>query len=635
VSPEPARVLEIIRFGDDYELDCAAYKLRRAGRLLKLERIPMEVLLVLVEQPGQLVTREQIAERIWGKGVFLDTDNSINGAIRKVRQILKDDPEQPRFIQTITGKGYRFIAPVLPAQVTAAQSLAAQPAPPVLEAKTTASRHWQAAAVGVLLVAGIGAYSLWVRSSKKPVEPPGRVMLAVLPFENLTGDPAQEYFSDGLTEEMITELGRINPARLGVIGRTSVMLYKHNPKSLDQVGRDLGVRYVIEGSVRRDANRVRIAAQLIQTRDQTHIWAREYDRDPQDLLSFQSEIAREIADEIQLTLGNTSTIHSVHASRSSGGTTSYEAHDFYLRGRYFWNKRTPADLQRAAEYFRQAVVKDPNYAQAYAGLADTYGLMSTWTFVSQHEFMPKARAAALRALELDDALAEGHSSLALIAENYDYDWETAEKEFRRALQLNPDYATAHQWYAELLSWQGRFDEAIAESERARQLDPLSPIIATDHAAILYFSRRYDDAIAQSRTALEMDPKSGRAQGIIGYSLVQKGKFQEALTEMDQPDNPLWNWAWKAYIYGRWHRATQAGDALARFEQVASRERSDLTFARLMAYVGTDNEQAITVLQKAYSDHSNTLTAIKVDPNYDPLRNDPRFQELIRRLGLPQ
>lgn len=317
--------------------------------------------------------------------------------------------------------------------------------------------------------------------------------------------------------------------------------------------------------------------------------------------------------------------------------SSYQAYDLYLRGRYFWNKRTPEGFQQAAGYFRQAIVRDPNYAAAYAGLADTFGLMSTWGQVPQNEFMPKARATAQKALALDESLAEAHTSLALVAENYDYDWQAAEKEFRRAIELNPQYATAHQWYAECLSWQGRFNEALAESERARQLDPLSLIIAADHGAILYFSRQYDRAIEQFRSVYAMDPSFGRAAGLMVYAYVQEGRFAEALDEIERyndPD-PAWKWAMRAYVWGRWGRSEQARQALEKLEQdVRSGTRFGEMQARVTAYLGTDRrDEVISLLQKAYTDHSNLLTVLKVDPIYDPLRSDPRFQELLRQVGL--
>lgn len=462
-------------------------------------------------------------------------------------------------------------------------------------------------------------------------------MVAVLPFQNLTGDPGQDYFSDGLTEEMITALTRLNQDRMGVIARTSVMLYKQSPKPLDQIGHELGVQYVMEGSVRRDSSRVRITAQLIQVKDQTHLWAREYDRELNNSLALQSEIAQEIGDEIQISLGAGDGVKTAKHVAPTHSTASYEAYDLYLKGRYFWNKRTGTGFLQAVNYFQLAIAKDPGYASAYAGLADTFGLMSTWYQAPQQEFMPKAKAAALNALALDDSLAEAHASLALVAENYDYDWQTAEKEFRRAIQLNPDYATAHQWYAEYLGWQGRFDEALTESERARQLDPMSLIIATDRGAILFYARQYDRAIEQFRAVLEMDPANGHARAFLAAVYVQQGKFAEALKENDlmrnTEDSP-WYWAFRAYIYNHSGALAQAQHAQARLEELSSRLHADAVLARLIAYNGSpQREKVMLLLEQAYKEHSPALTNIKVDPRYDNLRKDQRFQELLARMNL--
>jgi TolB-like protein/DNA-binding winged helix-turn-helix (wHTH) protein len=378
---ERVRIAEAIRFGEDFELDAASYTLRRAGRVLKLERIPMEILLFLIEQRGQLVSRQQIVERIWGEKIFLDTDNSINGAIRKIRSVLKDDAEEPRFVQTVTGKGYRFMAPVESREQPTTEAAAAKVPQPDLVDKPGRPKRQLIPGIAIGLAALVVALGLYVKRPKLAARgaAPSRVMLAVLPFENLTGDAGQDYFSDGFTEEMITQLGRTDPAKMGVIARTSVMVYKRNPRPLDEIARKLGVEYVIEGSVRRDAGRVRITAQLIQMKDQTHVWAKEYDRDMKNLLVLQGEIAQEIAAETELALGGPPKANAERRPAASGGTTSYQAYDLYLKGRYFWNKRNWEDFKRAAQYFQQAIGKDPQYARAYAGLADTYGLMSTWT----------------------------------------------------------------------------------------------------------------------------------------------------------------------------------------------------------------------------------------------------------------
>jgi TolB-like protein/DNA-binding winged helix-turn-helix (wHTH) protein/Flp pilus assembly protein TadD len=656
VSLEPARIENSLKLGDDFELDYATGQLRRFGRILKIERIPMEVLLFLVQHRGELVTREQLVEKIWGKDVYLDTDNSINGAIRKIRQVLKDDPEQPRFIQTITGKGHRFIAPVgspiVPPVVapvvasvtglnTEPEAVTALAQSYVGEDSVAWFRRRRALGISILataivLIAGWGVYRQWFEFQGRPLWSGGRVMLAVLPFDNFTGDPGQEYFSDGLTEEMISQLGNLDPGHLGVIARTSVMHYKHSQESIGQIGKDLGVQYVIEGSVRRDSERVRITAQLIQVKDQSHLWARQYDRDLGHLLELQAEIAREVANEIEFSLSGRRPIEAAQKAAAPAGAKSYEAYDLYLKGRYFWNKRTEEGFRQAADYFQQAIDKDPNYGRAYAGLADTFTLMSTWYIGPQNELMPKARTAALRALELDESLAEAHASLALIKENYDYDWPGSEKEFRRAIQLGPQYASAHQWYAESLSWQGRFQEAFAESKQARQLDPLSMIIATDYAAILYYSRQYDSAVRQCRSVLELDPNFHHARELMIPSYLQLGRYGEAAEEINRwaarAQGP-WVWALRATVYSRLGHAEEAHRELVKVEQLPGL-RADRIPTLLIAYSGTgQNERVIELLQRAYSEHSNAVVQIKVDPMYDPIRSDPRFRDLLRRIGL--
>ena len=639
----------LIKFGDDFELDLRAYELRRSGQPLKLERIPMELLRLLLEHSGQLVTRDQIVERIWGKEVFVDTDNSINAAIRKVRQVLEDDSEQPRFVQTVTGKGYRFIAPVQAANTSPPSLESASYAPEIDEPGAEAFNPTEARSyakhgriglglgivgVAIVLIAASLAYFQWFRSQRPSQAGRGRAMLAVLPFENLTGDASQDYFSDGLTEEMIAELGRLDGQRIGVIGRTSAMHYRHTSEALDQIGRELGVQYVLEGSVRRDSGRVRITAQLIQVKDQTHLWAQQYDRDLKDLLVLQGEIAGKISNEIQVALGDHQTLPS--SAQAPSSPQIYEAYELYLKGQYFWNKRTPEGLQKAIDYFQQAIAKDPTYARAYAGLADSYSLMGGYSGTSQKEFIPKARAAALRAIELDEKLPEAHTAWALILQNYDWDWQAAGREYQRAIALNPNYATAHHWYAEHLAFLGRFDEALSESERARQLDPLSLIIAADKGVILYYSRQYDHAIAQFRAVREMDPTFPRTS-VLRQVYAQKGMFAEILTEDDQWRQTYGDTFWlrleMAYVYGRTGQQMLARQTLAKVE-----ERNRLHPIDPVIFVGpyiglNDKDQAFAWLEKAYAQHSNALATLKVDPLYDPLRTDPRFQDLLQRVRL--
>ena len=477
----PRLVNDSYEFGE-FRLDAHKRTLQQGQEPVALTPKAFDTLLFLIEKHGQVVAKDELMKAVWADS-FVEEAN-LTQTIFMLRKALGQARDQG-YIVTAPGRGYCFVADVKPISRTATPDADTFPIGS-LPRRDERLRKRLLVLLGITaaLILAFAAYSQWFRP--RPVSA-GRSMLAVLPFENFTGDSSEDYFSDGLTEEMISQLGNLDPAHLGIIARTSVMHYKHAQEPLTQIAKELGVQYVIEGSVRRDAGRVRITAQLIQTKDQTHIWARQYDRDLNNLLALQSEIAREIANEIEFSLSGRRPIEPVQAAAPVRGANSYETYDLYLKGRYFLNKRTADGFRQAADYFQQAIDKDPNFARAHAGLADTYALMSTWYIGPQNELMPKARAMALRALELDESLAEAHASLAMIKENYDYDWLGSEKEFRRALQLGPQYAIAHQWYAESLSWQGRFPEAFAQSEQARRLDPLSLIIATDYASILYYS----------------------------------------------------------------------------------------------------------------------------------------------------
>jgi TolB-like protein/DNA-binding winged helix-turn-helix (wHTH) protein len=643
----PSLTSSLYAFGD-FRLDSQNRTLRRGEHTVTLTPKAFEVLLLLVQHGGEVITKDRLMKAVWADS-FVEESN-LTQTVFMLRKALGETPEQ-RFILTVQGQGYRFAALVREISENghqetqlAATSLErggesplalsdAVPSSDLTRAATTRVRFWAkvAAASVVVLIAGLFAYFRWTGSRVQSPATASRMMLAVLPFQNLTGDPAQEYFSDGLTEEMISQLGDLDPQHLGVIARTSVMHYKSSQTPLDQVARELGVQYVIEGSVRRDANNVRVTAQLIQTKDQSHVWSRQYDRELQGLLTLQGEIAREVADETQLTLvGDRKPIAAPALSLSQ-----YEAYDLYLKGQYFFNKRTALGFEEAINYFQQALAKNPNDARAYAGLADSYSLMAAYSSRPQSEFMSKARAAALKALKIDDRLPEAHTALALIVQNNDWDWQTAENEFRRAIDLNPNYATAHHWYAEHLTWLGRFDEALQESERARQLDPLSLIIAADNGAILYFSRQHDRAIEKFRSVQEMDPDFPRAHLIL-HAFVERGMFAEAgaYLEKERPKMAApWYWSNLAYIDGR---SGQTVKALYAFHELLRANQHNPVDARIVAwaYAGLgDKDQALAWLEKAYAQHSNGLTALKVEPGYDNLRSDPRFQTLLRGVGL--
>ncbi|HUI84301.1 MAG TPA: tetratricopeptide repeat protein [Candidatus Binatia bacterium] len=437
-----------------------------------------------------------------------------------------------------------------------------------------------------------------------------------------------------MTEEVITEIGTLNPEHLRVIARTSVMTYQHNPKPLTQIGRELGAQYVLEGSVRRSGNKVRVTAQLIRVQDQTHLWAREYDRELKDLLVLQSDIARHTADDIAAALGE----------RNGGAVKeatlltdeAFESHDLYLRGLYFWNRRDIDSLQRAIDYFQQAIDKDPQNARAWAGLADSYALIGGFGGIERPEYAVNAKAAAQRALQLDPKLAEAHTAFALVRENYYLDWRTAEQEYQKAIALNPSYATAHQWYAECLMFQGRFDEALKESDRARELDPLSLIIAADRGAILFYSQQYDRAIQELLQVREMEPNFP-SSGLIALAYAHEGMFDKALATYGPAVDSSWYWADRAQLYALAGRRADAQKMLDELLALQRRQPSPqpVNLGNVaIAYLAVGkNEQALTLLEQAYKEQPRVLTNLRVNPAYDPLRSDPRFQDLLQRCGL--
>jgi len=630
---------------EEYRLDVQKKRLRRQGRPVPLTAKGMEILLLLVAHAGEVVSKNELMDAVW-PDCYVDEAN-LTQNIFLLRKAFRETAKDRNYILTEPGKGYRFAADVrrvananvtvesgerLNSGTVALSAIAESEPMPV----TPPKEKWRRVALAGIILIAAAVYPAWrlLRSQTQPDA--RRAVIAVLPFENLTGDANQEYFIDGLTAEMIVQLGRLDPQHLGVIARTSVMQYKKGREQLEHIARELGVDYVLEGSVRRNADRVRITAELIQVHDQTHLWAREYDRQLSDPLVLQGDVAGKLAAEVETSLGKQQQIDPTYRPPSDA---AYQAHELYLKGRYFWNKRTYPGFEHAAEYFQQAIAKEPSNAPAYAGLADTYTLMSSYHFVAPSEFVPKARAAAQKALEIDANSAEAHTSLALIEEMYDWNWQTAGTEFQKAVELDPDYPTAHQWYAEYLGFQGRFDEALAESARARQLDPLSLIVSTDDSAILYFAGKYDRAIEQLQTVLEMEPGFPRAHYLLVSAYVQKGDFVHALDCLTQwrgyEDMP-WIWGMQAYVYGRMGKQQESQEALAQLQRSKPNTPWDQVPTLPVVFSGMNRkDEAIAWLEKGYAEHSGSLAALKVDHVYDPLRNDPRFTSLERRIGLLQ
>jgi len=456
--------------------------------------------------------------------------------------------------------------------------------------------------------------------------------IAVLPLENLSNDPEQEYFVEGMTDEIITDLAKLPGLR--VISRTSAVQYKNSHKTMPQIARELHVDAVVEGTVLCVGNRVRIRTQLVYAPADRHIWAQAYERDLKDVLTLQANLAQDIAGEIRLKLTSQQ-----RANLDVARSVDPQAHELYLKGRYFWNKRDQAGFAKAIDYFRQAISKDPAYAAAYAGLADSYALSGGFNMIPVDQAMPRAQAAAEKALELDSNLAEAHASLGVIAPFSNWNWADAERNYQRAIELNPNYATAHHWYAEgYLMPVGRADEAIAEIRKAQELDPLSAVIATDLGKELYFVRRYDDALVELRRALELDPNFTSAHNWISDTLLEKRMYNEAIAELEKTKPFREERVYirqTAYLYARMGRNAQARAALAKSLQLSKgKQISSGAVALTYAALG-DKDESFLWLEKACTERSSFMTSLKYWSVFDPLRSDPRFADLLRRVGLPQ
>jgi TolB-like protein/DNA-binding winged helix-turn-helix (wHTH) protein len=614
-----------------FELDLRGYELTRDSQPLRLEKIPMELLIFLVEHHGELVTREQIIEKLWGKEVFLDTEQGINTAVRKIRQVLQDDHEKPQFLETVVGKGYRFVGKVTGKAKESPPSLRDSPTLPGSQStRNRARRLWVFGTAIVLLASGAVLWTVWLRIGRatKPRITASFHSIAVLPLENLSGDPSQEYFADGITDALITQLAKLHGLR--VISRTSIMQYKSTRESLPNIARDLNVDAVVEGSVSRSGNRVRVTAQLVDARADRHLWAEEYDRDLRDVLSLQSELAHDIAEQVRASISSEEQLLMARI-----GTVEPAAYESYLRGRSFWNQRTPAGLMQAIAYFQHAIELDPRYAEAYSGLADAYTALGYTSYWAPRDSFPKARELANKALKIDPSLAEARASLAYVKLYYDWDWKGGEEEFQKAIAVNPNYATAHHWYSVLLTARGRHEEALIEIHRAHDLDPLSVPINTDIGFELYYARRYEEAMTQLRSVLQTSPHFPLAHLWLGRTYEQKGMYPEAITEFEQAGIALKDWpviiAAAGHAYGRWGHKSEATGALRRMTEL-TKEEYVTPYGVALIFAGlNDKEQTMKWLQNAYEDRSHWLVWLNLDPRFDNVRSDPHFQELLQRM----
>ena len=634
----PLRHTTVVRFGT-YEIGLQSGELRKAGVRIRVQQQPLKLLEILLERPGEVITREELRSRIWPNESFGDFDQAVNVAIAKLRSALGDSADNPRYIETLPRRGYRFIADVAVLNVpgnkrepaseassvpedTASIEIAGQAARP---RRLPWRRAWMTLGLALALVlAGLAGW-IFLRSSRPQSDTlssaPVR-SLAVLPLENLSSD-SQDYFADGMTDELITDLAQIGALR--VISRTSVMPYKGGHKPLPQIARELHVDGVVEGTVLRTGTQVRITAQLIRAPADEHLWAASYEGDVRDTLVLQKRVARAIAEQIRIKV-----TPQEQAVLENAKSVNPEAYENYLKGRYFWNKRTADGMKKAIEYFNQAVESDPTYSLPHAGLADIYQL-SDQPQLAQEEVR--------KALNLDDQSAEAHNSLASLLYLFNRDWTGAEREFQRALELNHNYAPAHHWYSIYLALEGRKAEALAEAEKAYELDPLSTMAGANLAKILQEAGEEDEAIEQAKKTLDLAPDSAVTHAVLGIAYEDKRMYAEAIAEYKRAlqlgGSPSEMRGLLGYAYAASGNRKAAETIIAELKALwPGQTRAALDLAVVYSGLG-DKENALRWLEKAQDRHVSDLVGIGRDPRFAALRRDPRFQRLEQRVAVPQ
>jgi len=592
---------------------------------VRLQGQPVDVLAMLVQRPGEVVSRDDLQKKLWPAETFVDFEHSLNAAIKRLRAALNDSAQSPRFIETLARRGYRFIAPVSKHSDDVTEIADVKPQP---EQRFVV---WGAATiVGFTLALSFfvlvgGRESLQGRLGSAPIR-----SLAVLPLANLSGDHEEDYFADGMTDALRQELELI--ASLRVISRTSSVHYRDLRKPLPEIARELNVDAVVEGSVLRSGERVRINVELTNAVSDKRLWSNSYEGKIRDVFGAQTSFAARIADEMRVTLTAPDPVR-----RRNVHPVDPDAYQAYSKGRFYWNKRTAEDLKKAIGYFQEAIDKDPEYALAYDGLADSWVPLGWYGFLPPAEVFPHARAAATKALELDDSLAEAHTSMAFVKLYSDRDWSGAESEFRRGIELNSNYANGHHWYAEYLSLVGRHKEAIAESQRARELDPLSSIINTWVSSRYYFARQYDQAIAEGRNAIEIDPNFGPAHLVLGHAYEQKGMLEESIGEFREAcrlaTGSMYS-ASLAHAYGIAGRREEASKILNDLIKRSKREFiSSYDLAIAQSGLG-DTSKTFHLLDEAVRERSPRVAFLGVEPRFDKLRGDSRYEAFLRLIGEP-
>jgi TolB-like protein/DNA-binding winged helix-turn-helix (wHTH) protein/tetratricopeptide (TPR) repeat protein len=619
---------DVLRFGT-FEADLRSGELRKQGKRIRLQEQPFQVLAILLQRPGDVVTREELRSRMWRKDTFVDFDNSLNTAINKLREALGDSADSPRFIETLPRRGYRFIAPVSGAQAEDFRKLAAH--------VHLRPLGWAAGIVSFVVLAAM-LFSLNLFRVRDRLLGGSRVpqiqSLAVLPLTNLSGDPNQEYFSDGMTDALITDLAQMGSVK--VISRTSVMRYKKTDKALPQIARELNVDAIVEGTVQRSGDRVRITAQLIHGLSDRHVWANTYERDLRDVLALQDEVARTIVREINLNVTRQDqtrqgTVHAVNP----------QAYEAYLRG-LVYSRHDGVDSKRTSVgYFDRAIQIDPQWAEPQAQLARSYDWIAGTG--GHPEFYPKAKAAALDAIRMDESLAEAHTALAFSLFNYDWDWAGAAREYLRALQLNHNYSEAHHAYAELLMASGRDGEAVTEIKRAQELDPLLPALRVNVGMVYSCVGQHDAAIEQLRNTTELNPDYDLGYSGLGIAYLRKAMYPEAIANLekaldmdkDDPDVIL-DVVDLAYAYAAAGRKNEARKMLNELERAEASGRKFGSQGLYPIYFALgEKERGLEWLEKAYREKSESLLYLRCWPEFDRELADPRFADVVRRVGIPQ